>query len=91
MVKALTLSQAFSNKHLNTSCADAVGLGKGHFVSIKGHLCLIGHLAKPEGQVETKSPSLEVIFDTTDLNFLKKSKRALINKASDLQMLYLSK
>ena len=44
-------------------------LGKGLFVSIKGHLCLTkGHLAKLEGQVEIKSISWEVIVDTVDSN-----------------------
>ena len=42
-------------------------LGKELFVSIKGHICLTkGHLANTERQVEIKSPSLEVIFDTID-------------------------
>ena len=45
-------------------------LGKGLFVSIKGHLCLTkGHLANLEGQVEIKSISWgEVIEDTADSN-----------------------
>ena len=41
----------------------------------------------PEGQVEIKSPSPEILFDTND----KKSKSALFNKVSDLWTLYLSK
>ena len=46
-----------------------IALGKGLFVSIKGHYCLTrGHLANLEGQVEIKSTSSEVIFDTIDLN-----------------------
>ena len=69
----------------------ATGFEKGLFISIKGHLCLTeGHLAKPQKQVETKSPSLEVIFDTTQPNEGKNSKKALFNKASDLRILYLS-
>ena len=44
-------------------------LGKGLFVSIKGHLCLTKwHLANPEGQLEIKPLSLKVIFDTIDSN-----------------------
>ena len=44
-------------------------LGKGLYVSIKGYLCLTrGHLANPEGQVEIKFPSLEVIADTFESN-----------------------
>ena len=40
-------------------------LGKGLFVSIKGHFCLTkGHLADLEGQAEIKFISSEVIFDT---------------------------
>ena len=43
--------------------------GKGLFVSIKGHFSLTkGHLANAEGQVEIKSTSSEVIFDTIDSN-----------------------
>ena len=34
---------------------------------MKGHLCLTeAHMTIPEEQAETKSPSLEVIFDTID-------------------------
>ena len=58
----------FSNKLLlNTLCAAQFALKKGLLVSIKGHLCLTeGHMTIPEEQAETKSPSLEVIFDTID-------------------------
>ena len=44
-------------------------LGKGLFLSIKGHLCLTKeHLANLEGQVEMQSTSSEFIFDTIDSN-----------------------
>ena len=34
---------------------------------MKGHLCLTeAHMTIPEEQAETKSPLLEVIFDTID-------------------------
>ena len=67
-VKVLNLNLVFSNKLLlNTLCAAQLALKKGLFVLIKGHLCLTkGHLTKPEEQVETKSPSLEVISDAID-------------------------
>ena len=71
----------------------SIGLGKGFYISLKDHLCLTEwHLAKPEELVETKSPWLEITFDTIDSNQKKRdSKRALFNNASDLQMPYLSK
>ena len=67
-VKVLNLNLVFSNKLLlNTLCAAQLAMKKGLFVLIKGHLCLTkGHLNKPEEQVETKSPSLEVISDAID-------------------------
>ena len=44
-----------------------IGLGKGIFISIKGHLRLTKErLGNPEGQREIKSPSSELIFDTID-------------------------
>ena len=44
-------------------------VGKRPFVSIKSHFHLTkGHLANAEGQVEIKSTSSEVIFDTIDSN-----------------------
>ena len=44
-------------------------LGKGLFISMKGHVCLTkGHLTNPEGQVGIKFCSSEVIFDTFDSN-----------------------
>ena len=44
-------------------------LGNEFFLSIKGHLCLTkGCLPNPEGQVEIKSLSSEVVFDTIDSN-----------------------
>ena len=42
-------------------------LRKGLFVSIKGHLCLTkGHLDNPEGQMEIKPTSSEIIFDANN-------------------------
>ena len=66
--KVLNLNLMFSNKFLlNTLCAAQLALKKGLLVSIKGHLCLTEwHMTIPEEQVETNSPSLEVIFDTID-------------------------
>ena len=67
-------------------------LGKGLFVSIKGHFCLTkGHLANVERQLEIKSTSSEVILILPIKIKKKKSKRAFFNKASDLWTLYLSK
>ena len=38
-------------------------LGKGLFVSIKGHLCFTkGHLDKPEGQIQAESPIVRSCF-----------------------------
>ena len=65
----------------------STGVGKRLFISIKGHLCLTeGHLDKLQEQVETKSPSLEVIFDIIEPNEGRNSKRALFNKVSDLRV-----
>ena len=53
-------------------------LQKGLFVSIKGHLCLTkGHLDNPEGQMEIKSTSSEIIFDANNSNRKNYSNRAL--------------
>ena len=55
--------------------------GKGLFVSIKGHFSLTkGHLANAEGQVEIKSTSSEVIFDTIDSNLKKNQKGHSLTK-----------
>ena len=44
-------------------------LGKGLFVSIKGHLCLTKrHLANPKGQVKIEFLSSEIVLDTFDSN-----------------------
>ena len=53
-------------------------LRKGLFISIKGHLCLTkGHLDNPEGQMEIKSSSSEIIFDANNSDRKNNSKRTL--------------
>ena len=50
----------------------------GLFISIKGHLCLTkGHLDNPEGQMEIKSSSSEIIFDANNSDRKNNSKRTL--------------
>ena len=54
--------EIFKMKYINQ-----ILLGKWLFSSIKGHFCLTKvHLANVEGQLEIKSTSSEVIFDTID-------------------------
>ena len=54
--------EIFKMKYINQ-----ILLGKWLFSSIKGHFCLTKvHLANLERQLEIKSTSSEVIFDTID-------------------------